>query len=196
MTSGPHPPTSGTAVPIGTEKAEKVPSQSGAHTLHSQTVLCECGEMSTANVDRDTRRPHTTASWALLGVIVLVIAASVVVEVWVAPRAIVQVADVFPETRPFQTLGFVWTGLTFSSWQALLVLVLVGDRFHHQGRSVTAVIRWAFGLLALIVLLAITALIVLSILSFATPAVMLALIAMAVVAAAGILVVILVRYAR
>jgi hypothetical protein len=128
----------------------------------------------------------------LAAALIVVLAGSLAVQVWVLPSAVDRVVAVFPEVERLAVASVVWGVLAIACWQAIaliglrVVLVARVRRLHEIPRGW---LRAVVGCLLAFFVLVVVALVALTVMEYATPGVMLGLVfggLVALVAALGI----------
>jgi hypothetical protein len=129
-------------------------------------------------------------SFVLTAALLVVLAGSVLLEVWALPAEIATVGVVFPQTRPIAVPAVIWGVIAIACWQAVVLICLRIVAMARQERFNSSVYGWLraiVGCLLAYLVLVVGAFIALSMMGFMTAGVMLGLIGTGLVALIGAL---------
>ena len=118
-------------------------------------------------------------SFGLIGLLAVLLLASVFTQVWVLPDAAASVVAVFPEVSLLVVPGVTWGVLAIACWQAITVMglrLVVLARSHRFGAASYACLIAMLGCLIAFLVLVVSAFIALNVMAYTTPGVMLGLI--------------------
>ena len=118
-------------------------------------------------------------SFGLIGLLAVLLLASVFTQVWALPAAAASVVAVFPEVSLLLVSGVTWGVLAIACWQAVAVIglrLVVLARSHRFGAASYAWLIAMIGCLIAFLVLVVSAFIALNVMGYTTPGVMLGLI--------------------
>ena len=118
-------------------------------------------------------------SFALIGLLAVLLLASVVTQVWVLPNAAASVVAVFPEVSLLLVSGVTWGVLAIACWQAIAVMglrLVVLARSHRFSSASYVWLLAMLGCLIAFLVLVVSAFIALNVMGYTTPGAMLGLI--------------------
>ena len=117
-------------------------------------------------------------SFALTGVLLVLLLLSVFTQVWVLPSEVERVVAAFPEVKPLAIPSVIWGVIAIACWQVVAVIGLrlaILARDHRFDASAYGWLRAMVGCLLAFIVLVVSAFIALSVMGYTTPGVMLGL---------------------
>jgi hypothetical protein len=125
----------------------------------------------------------------LAAALIVVLAGSLAVQVWVLPSAADRVVAVFPEVERLVVASVVWGVLAIACWQAIALIglrVVLTARVRRLHEIPRGWLRAVVGCLLAFLVLVVVALVALTVMEYATPGVMLGLVFGGLVALVGL----------